>query len=376
MKSALDYFHASFAQLRLASRAVSAGLWEKNYGLSWGRMSSLTQIVMFILLHAFTGFRYRNNIQLLLQSQSLICTGAALSIKYFTMIRRRDAVRKLTSNIETTLYMRYEETSLEYPVVLKYSRMLYIGGHVMTWGYCCSLAIIAINPAIVYITEGRMVLLFFVEIPHVDWSNNRGYLITMAVQITMYLTGTFGLILVDYLCAFFTSNGALYVDIFRFHLEQLGNLLQDLGYQMATTQNLRDEVNRKWRDCLAEHQHIVEFFEEFSNLWSMINLAQVCCSVFGICINMLLLLLDSRWYAAYAILFALFVDLSVHFLFGAFIEKKIDDLHDSLVQFSWYLFDDQHQKEYKLLLLRSQMPCGMSIAGLTPVNYETYTQVK
>uniref|UniRef100_A0A182NBN1 Uncharacterized protein n=1 Tax=Anopheles dirus TaxID=7168 RepID=A0A182NBN1_9DIPT len=374
MKNALYYFHLSFAQLKLTSRLVSAGLWEKNHGLSWGRISSLTQIVTFLILHAVTGFRYRKNVQALLESQSLICTGAALMIKYFTMIHKRDQVRRLTSNIETNVYMRYRETTPEYPIVLKYSRILYVGGHIMTWGYCCSIFIIAINPAIVYITEGRTVLLFFVEIPYVDWSNNTGYWITMAIQITMYMTGFFGMILVDYLCAFFTSNGVLYVEIFRFHLEQLNELLVDPGYQLGTSMEIREEVNQRWRNCLAEHQHIVEYFEEFSDLWSMINLAQVCCSVFGICINMLLLFLV-RWYASYAILFALFIDLSVHFLFGAVIEGKIDDLHNSLVQFSWYLFDDQRQKEYKLLLLRSQMPCGMSIAGLAPVNYETYTQI-
>lgn len=75
----------------------------------------------------------------------------------------------------------------------------------------------------------------------------------------------------------------------------------------------------------------------------MINLAQVGCSVFGICINMLiiflvmyivraevyhnsrflLLSLQTDWYAAYAILFALFIDLSVHFVLGAIIERKV-----------------------------------------------------
>uniref|UniRef100_A0A182WGF6 Uncharacterized protein n=1 Tax=Anopheles minimus TaxID=112268 RepID=A0A182WGF6_9DIPT len=374
MRSAIEYYNASFNRLKLSSRLIGAGLWEEKYGFTAGRIASLTQIVMFLGLHAWTGYKYRHSALEMLESQSLICTGVALMIKYFTMIQNRDPVRELSGNVETEMYVKYRETSNEYPVVRKYGRVLHIAGYIMIGGYFGSLFIIWINPLFVYFTEGRVMLLFSCEIPYVDWTVNRGYWITVTLQIAFYVTGTCGLILVDYLCAFFTINGSLYVDILRFHLDELSELLAEPGYQQRTSPNVIEKVNRMWRNCLFEHQRIVGYYDKFSDLWSMINLAQVGCSVFGICINMLLIML-TEWYAAYAILFALFVDLSVHFVLGAIIERKVDDLHISLVHFPWHLLDDRRQKEYKLLLLRAQQPSGMSIAGLTPVNYETYTQI-
>ncbi|XP_050077989.1 uncharacterized protein LOC126564908 [Anopheles maculipalpis] len=374
MRTAIELYHTSFNRLKLSSRLIGAGLWEKKYGFTTGRIASLTQIVMFLGLHVWTGYKYRDNALEMLESQSLICTGVALMIKYFTMIRNRDPVRELTGNIERDTYTKYQETSNEYPVLLKYGRVLYIAGHIMIGGYFGSLFIIWINPLFMYFTEGRVMLLFFCEIPYVDWTVNRGYWITVTLQIAFYITGTCGLILVDYLCAYFTINGSLYVDILRFHLNELSELLAEPGYKTRSAPEIIEKVNRKWRICLVEHQQIVEYYDKFSDLWSMINLAQVGCSVFGICINMLIIFLTD-WYAAYAILFALFIDLSVHFVLGAIIERKVDDLLISLVHFPWYLLDDRRQKEYKLLLLRAQQPSGMSIAGLTPVNYETYTQI-
>uniref|UniRef100_A0A182NZI2 Uncharacterized protein n=1 Tax=Anopheles epiroticus TaxID=199890 RepID=A0A182NZI2_9DIPT len=374
MRTAIEFYNISFNRLKLTSRLLGAGLWENYSGISWGRVASLTQIVMFLALHAWTGYEYRDNALEMLETQSLICTGAALMIKYFTMIRNTKPVRELTGNIETDMYVKYQEMSSEYSVVLKYGRVLYFAGHIMIGGYFGSLFIIWINPLFVYFTEGRVMLLFFCEIPYVDWTVTRGYWTTVTVQIFFYVTGTCALILVDYLCAFFTINGSLYVDILRFHLDELSELLASPGYQTKSSPAIIEQVSRKWRTCLVEHQRIVEYYNKFSDLWSMINLAQVGCSVFGICINMLIIFLTD-WYAAYAILFALFIDLSVHFVLGAIIERKVDDLHISLMHFPWYLLDDRRQKEYMLLLLRAQQPSGMSIAGLTPVNYETYTQI-
>uniref|UniRef100_A0A182M019 Odorant receptor n=1 Tax=Anopheles culicifacies TaxID=139723 RepID=A0A182M019_9DIPT len=293
MRSAIDFYDASFNRLKLSSRLIGAGLWEEKYGFTAGRVASITQIVMFLALHAWTGYKHRHNALEMLESQSLICTGVALMIKYFTMIRNRDPVRELSGNVELEMYMKYRETSNEYPVVRKYGRVLHIAGHIMIGGYFGSLFIIWINPLFVYFSEGRVMLLFFCEIPYVDWTVYRGYWITVTLQIAFYITGTCGLILVDYLCAFFTINGSLYVDILRFHLDQLSELLAMPEYQQRSS------------------PEVIE---------------------------------------------------------------KVDDLHISLVHFPWYLLDTQRQKEYKLLLLRAQQPSGMSIAGLTPVNYETYTQ--
>ncbi|XP_049301425.1 uncharacterized protein LOC125775036 isoform X2 [Anopheles funestus] len=374
MRSAIEFYNVSFNRLKFSSRLIGAGLFEKKYGFTFGRIASLTQIVLFLAFHAWTGYIHRQNALEILESQSLICTGIALMIKYFTMIRNRDPVRELTGIVESEMYMKYQETCNEYPVLWKYGRLLYFAGQIMIGGYYAPLFIIWIYPLFVYFTEGRVLLLFSCEIPYVDWTMTSGYWITIALQLAFYVTGVCGLILVDYLCAYFTINGSLYVDILRFHLDEMSELLADPVYQMRSSPDLVEKGNRKWRQCLMEHQHIVEFFEKFSDLWSMINLAQVGCSVFGICINMLIIFLTG-WYAAYAILFALFIDLSVHFVLGAIIERKVDDLHISLMLFPWYLLDVRRQKEYQLLLLRAQQPCGMSIAGLTPVNYETYTQI-
>ncbi|XP_053663387.1 uncharacterized protein LOC128712519 [Anopheles marshallii] len=374
MRPAIEIYNASFNRLKISSRLLGAGLWEKYDGFNWGRIRSVTQIFLFLALHIWTGYKYRHSALEMLETQSLIWTGAALMIKYFTMIRNGEPVRELTNKIESEMYMKYSETSNEYPVVWKYSRVLYYGGYIMMVGYFSSLSLIFVNPLFMYFTEGRIMLLFFCEIPFVDWTVMRGYWLTITLQFAFYCTGVCGLILVDYLCAYFTINGLLYVDILRFHLDELSELLRDTSYQMRKETDVIEKVNRKWRHSLAEHQQIVEYFDKFSDLWSMINLAQVGCSVFGICANMLIIFLTD-WYAAYPIIFALFIDLTVHFVLGAVIERKVDDLHISLIYFPWYLLDDRRQKEYKLLLLRAQQPSGMSIAGLTPVNYETYTQI-
>uniref|UniRef100_A0A8W7NZN0 Odorant receptor n=1 Tax=Anopheles coluzzii TaxID=1518534 RepID=A0A8W7NZN0_ANOCL len=182
MYTAIEFYNASFNRLKLSSRLIGAGLWEKQEGILWGRVASVMQIVLFLTLHAWTGYKYRYDALQMLETQSLICTGAALMIKYFTMIRNPAPVRELSGNIETQMYTMYQEMSPEYPVVLKYGRVLYIAGHIMIGGYFGSLFIIWINPLIMYFKEGRVMLLFFCEIPYVDWTVMKGYWTTLYVK--------------------------------------------------------------------------------------------------------------------------------------------------------------------------------------------------
>ncbi|XP_053672139.1 uncharacterized protein LOC128722497 [Anopheles nili] len=375
MTTAIQYYDKSFKQLKVSSSLITAGLWkEKDPSFSRGRISTVSIALTFLLMHAWTGYKYRRQAMILIKSQSLTCTAFVLMIKYFWVIFKRDMVHKLTDEIKMEVYVKYGESSKEYPLVWKYGRILYHVGWIMACSYCLSLFIIMLNPVYVYLKDRSLVLIFFSEIPHVDWTQVGGYWITVLVQIVLYLTGVCGMILVDYLATYYTINGSLRMDVMRFHLDELQKLLVDISKRHSSATGLREEAHRLWRDCLTEHQQIVEFFGNFSDLWSMINLAQVGCSVIGICVNMLLLMVDN-WYVANYILFVLVVDLTVHFVLGAIIEGKVDDLHNTLNQFAWYLLDDQGQHEYQLLLLRSQLESGLSIAGIAPVNYETYTKV-
>ncbi|KAL9708172.1 hypothetical protein quinque_011690 [Culex quinquefasciatus] len=100
----------------------------------------------------------------------------------------------------------------------------------------------------------------------------------------------------------------------------------------------------------------------------------VLTSVFVICIN-IILAVQTDWYACYSFLLLSFISLSIYFVIGNVLEKKLDAQDMCIITFPWNLLNSEQQKEYLFVVSQLQNSLILTIYGFSPLNFETYMEV-
>ncbi|XP_062542286.1 uncharacterized protein LOC134210259 [Armigeres subalbatus] len=368
--NAIDFYRQSIRILKFNSVIVGAELWNTKQFLTFGSYSIMTQMVIYFGCVFSTVHKYRHD--MMHAMKVLNCAGIAfqLSVKFFIAMSNKDTIRDLLQIIETEMYDRYpDRSSREGETVFMYAKKYNILLRLLSLLYSSTLPVFALYPLFIYFSEGELIPLFMLEIPHVDWHSTWGYLFTNFLQVETYVMGLCGLVLADGLLILIAVHGLALMEILMIHLEELGEMLKS-----GITDENENVINKQWKGCLREHQRITEFFEELTGFSAGICLILVFTGVFAICDNLVLCVLTD-WYASYLFLLVCFVQLTIYYALGNTVELKSDALDLSVGNFPWNLLRNDQQKEYLFLLGRMQQPIILTVYGFSNLNLESYMSI-
>ncbi|KFB53787.1 AGAP009704-PA-like protein [Anopheles sinensis] len=231
MTTALENYRICLNWLQTASRVVGLEFWGSRHRITPAQVLILVAMSTFFALTILTIYFSRGKALEMLQSLNFFFTAFTLAFKYFSFFPNRERIRRLTDRFEEKIYNIYKSSSSEYPLLVTYSRMLYITGHAITSLYIGGLFLFGTYPLVAYLREGRLELIFYIDIPFIDWTTKAGYWATFIMQLMLFAIGVCGMILVDYLCAFVSINGLLYVDIYIHHLDVFGKEIVHLVHK-------------------------------------------------------------------------------------------------------------------------------------------------
>ncbi|EAT47678.2 AAEL001224-PA [Aedes aegypti] len=368
--SAIELYRQCIDILRLLSHPVGVSLWNPDQFLTFGSYSIVTQMVIYFWCNFWTVFKYRHDIIHVMEV--LNCAGIAfqLSVKFFIAMNNKFLIRGLLQTIENNLYERYpDRTSSEGEIVFIFARKYNILLKMLAVLYCSTLLVFALYPLYIYYSEGKLIPLFMFEVSYVDWHTVWGYLLTNFVQVVTYLMGLFGMILADGLLVLLVVHGLVYIEVFMIHLRDLAKMLQS-----ENVGENEEKIMELWRECLVEHQTIIEYFTDIETVNGGMCLILVFTGVFAICDNLVLCALTD-WYASYLFLLICFVQLTIYFAVGNAVELKSDALDISVVNFPWHLLKIDNQKEYLFLICQMQRPIILTVYGFSNLNLEAYMTI-
>ncbi|XP_029727659.1 uncharacterized protein LOC109418136 [Aedes albopictus] len=368
--SAVQIYQQSIRILKFNAIAVGVSLWNPDQFLIFGSYSIMTQMVIYFWCNFWTVHKYRHDIIHVMEV--LNCAGIAfqLSVKFFIAMYNKTKIRGLLQTIEDELYARYpDRSSQEGDIVYIFAKKYNILLKVLAVLYCSTLLVFALYPLYIYYSERKFIPLFMFEVSYVDWHTVWGYLLTNFVQVLTYVMGLNGMILADGLLVLLVVHGLVYMEVFMIHLGELGKLLE--SYEASENE---EEIFRLWRECLLEHQTILEYFSDIENINGGMSLILVFTGVFAICDNLVLCALTD-WYASYLFLMICFVQMTIYFTVGNAVELKSDALDISVVNFPWHLLDGDLQKEYLFLICRMRQPIILTVYGFSDLSLETYMSI-
>lgn len=156
--------------------------------------------------------------------------------------------------IETELFKKYssrkeKEGEMVYGYAVKFRLILKL----LVLLYLSSLVMFVLYPVYIYFVQDELVAMFVFEFPYIDPETTIGFVLTNVLQVILYVTGIWGLVLADGLFLVYVVHVLLFMDIFELHMKQLDMMLQNLD---GTSNDLT--VEDRWRQCLQEHQAIAE----------------------------------------------------------------------------------------------------------------------
>ncbi|XP_029727658.1 uncharacterized protein LOC109418214 [Aedes albopictus] len=368
--SAIDLYQQCIRIFKFNSIAVGVSLWNADQFLTIGSYSIMTQMVIYFWCNFWTVHKYRHDMLHVMEVLNSAGIAFQLSVKFFIAMYNKPIIRGLLQTVEDKLYARYpDRSSREGEIVYKFAKKCNILIKILAPLYCSSLFVFALYPLYIYYSEGRLIPLFMYEVSYVDWHTVWGYLLTNFVQIFIYVMGLNGLIMADGLVVLLALHGIVYMEVFMIHLDELAKLLQSEN----VIEN-KEKITKMWRECLSEHQTLLEYFDDIENINGGMCLVLVFTGVFAICDNLVLCAVTD-WYASYSFLLICFIQMTIYFSIGNAVELKSNALDISVANFPWYMFSRDLQKEYLFLICRLQHPIILTVYGFADLSLETYMSI-
>uniref|UniRef100_A0A182G009 Uncharacterized protein n=1 Tax=Anopheles albimanus TaxID=7167 RepID=A0A182G009_ANOAL len=369
----LESYRALRSHMIIASKLVGVEVWTAPGVVRPASCFIVFQIFLYFVGSAYTIIKYRHDLYYVLKILMTVGTAAVLFVKFAVNLREGEQFKKYGEDIEQELLKPYQAgTPGEVSVLSRTGRLLWLLARIWLVAISSTGVGFLLYPLLVYIIEGKLVPLFLYELPYLDWHVVELYFVNLVFQIQLYVFGSIGTVLSDFVIVMYSFYALAKADICIVHLRELRTMLADAS-KMADADDIA-ALQQKWQQCLRDHRLSTRFLNNLEHLFGLTCLAQVVTGVFTVCISMVLALLTD-WYPVYLFLAATFIELSAFFVIGNLVEKKVDELYDAITSLSWYRLSLQQQKEYGFVVLRQQRPLGLTAFGFMPLNFESYMSV-
>nr|QXO34305.1 olfactory receptor Or69 [Anopheles quadriannulatus] len=332
-------------------------------------------VAIYFSSTVFTLIKYSDDTLHMMKALITLGTCVQVYVKFIIGHKKASELKLLSDNIEQSILQRYENGKAEEIAVLQRTgRILWFIFRFMRTSVSSAAFGFFLYPVIAYYTTGELMPLFMIELPYYGWTTTMGLAMNMFCQANILVIGTMGAIMSDFLFFMYAMYAMTCIDIFIVHLRELETLLKEVHIHEKDCAKQTSIMRQKWIQCMQDHQQATRFLNTTEDIFGITCLAQVLMGIFTVCDGMLLVAL-AFWFPTYCFLVVMFVELSIYFVIGHFVELKIDEMYSSIISMPWYKLPVEEQKEFAFLMCRQQRPMMLTAYGFLTMNFESYMSV-
>jgi odorant receptor len=227
---------------------------------------------------------------------------------------------------------------------------------------------IMINPIIIKLASGNLILPLGFELPFFDPSTTLGYAINYIFLIQL-----------NYLACIGLSNSESYNAISMIPVFGAYQVLIEMVGKLEKFNNEKDEEQMiKRRNLLHEiiqiHQHLLDLIDDLENFHRSTNFICLGSNVIQ-CVASLFALITIRWYVGVVIVIMCISEIFIMCTFGAILEIMKEKFREKICEIDWVGKDKSECKKIIFMLLLTENDSTFTyIFG--PLNFETFMGVR
>uniref|UniRef100_A0A5H2XAB2 Odorant receptor n=1 Tax=Zeugodacus cucurbitae TaxID=28588 RepID=A0A5H2XAB2_ZEUCU len=360
-----DSFAKLIKMVRLISSLVGADVSDVNYRVNIITVILILCIVIYFIFTATTvASVFSEDWTVLLEASCMMGSVLQGCTKLISGISRTKDVSGMRLELES-LYRTYESKGQSYCKVLNEScdrvrKVIKMVGYI----YASNIAGIILLTTVLMLTSDRKIYIMQFFIPGVDADTSFGYLLTTSVHMVVFLAGSFGLFAGDLFFLIYLGQPELLRDILILKVEELNEAVAQKD----------DNIESLLINIIEWHQYYMDFNNRCNEIFYYIITMQILTSGISIICTMYIILMGD-WPGAYLYILVALCGLYLYCIIGTRIQTCSETFFEELYNINWYELDIKKQKMMILILMKSQNPSEIKIAGVLPLSVQTALQI-
>ncbi|XP_053946601.1 odorant receptor 67d-like [Anastrepha ludens] len=362
-----EIYHKILSVICFSSRLIGADIVSKDFKINSKTFIVMGFIVAYYLfsVHMISKYVATDWTVLLDVFSPVSCTTQGL-VKFVSALMYPKLYRQLSLEL-LDIYEKYEVMGKKYELkLLEWNRsmkkILIVCGIV----YSLTSLLILCTPLVLYIFKGERHLILLCQVPGFDVTTSHGYMVNNAFNTACVLIAAFGLYAGDLYLLLFLTHSIFFNDIFTLKVSDLHEVMQQNGKDKRITKMVDDIV--EW------HQYYLAFNDNCNLIFFWTISAHIICTTLGILSTLLIIMLKD-WPGAYVYLFVCFLWLYMYCILGTRVEICNDQFCRGIYDINWYGLDVRNQNTIRLMLMQSQAPRNITIAGVEPLSVSTALKI-
>ncbi|XP_037943824.1 odorant receptor 67d-like [Teleopsis dalmanni] len=362
-----EYLAKLIRTQRICATFVGADFADPNYRINWVTAIIVVTIFSYFFLNILTVIKLNSWLFLL---EAFCMSGSAITgaSKLIIGMIYRKQLAKMNKLIEN-IYKEYEKKGEKYYAALHESceqiRKFFI---IVGLSFVLPCGIIVVVPFILQSIHGRRFLIMHFHIPGIDVETDFGYYLTNFSHCLCMYVGAFGLYAGDMIMILFLSQPFLYVDILKLKIFEFNEKVGDAKVMSSMSSNL------SLNDIVLWNQFYANYTKSCNTIFQSAVTIQVFTSALSILLT-LFIVFTSSWHGAYPYLLITVTHLNIYCFMGTKIEIANENFTAEIYNILWYKLTTTQQKVVLLMLMQSQNPNTILVAGVMPLSVSTGLQI-
>nr|QGW45431.1 odorant receptor 58 [Bradysia odoriphaga] len=213
-----------------------------------------------------------------------------------------------------------------------------------------------------YIFNGKLTLVSPLVVPLIDWTNLRGYIITT----------DFNVFIVSYCLTVCIAVSSLFLAFVDAYDGMVSLIDEDFGaFSDMCNQNQCSKANDAvFRNLLVQLMDLARFSQYMNDLYSPISTAQVTMSFLVVVLSLAAYLaFDFISCIGGALVF--FTEMLMYCFIGQLLDNTNERVVGVICNAKWYTYKVKYQKDMLVALYIAQNMHPISVANVSPLNFET-----
>nr|QKN21489.1 odorant receptor [Zeugodacus tau] len=362
-----DIYYKMLFVIRFCSRRIGCDIIAEDYKINLNTMVVIVAIGAYYLCSVHTIMKYiATDWTVLLDVFSPVSCTTQGMVKLISVLLYPELYRKLALDIGL-IYEKYQELGAAYKEkLLEWNtnmKKLLIAIAIV---YFLTALLILCTPIVLYIFKGERHLILLCQVPGFEVDTFHGYWVNNAFNALCVFIAAFGLYAGDLYLILFLTHSIFFRDILTLKIDDLHKLIE--------ADDKEDRQTKLVKDIVEWHQYYLEFNDKCNLLFFWTISAHIICTTLGILSTLLIAMLKD-WPGAYAYLLVCFIWLYMYCILGTRVEINNDRFCTGIYDINWYALDVRNQNTIRLMLMQSQAPKNITIAGVEPLSVSTALKI-
>ncbi|XP_039969932.1 odorant receptor 67d-like isoform X1 [Bactrocera tryoni] len=366
-KQPSDMYYKLLSVIRFCSRIIGIDITEEDYKINLNTYIVIVAIIAYYVCAINMIVKYiLTDLTVLLDVFSPVSCTTQGVVKLISILLYPKLYRKLATDIGQ-IYEKYQQMGKEYEQkLLEWNKNMKKILFACATVYSITAILILSTPIVMYVLKGERHPILLCEVPGFAADSYYGYWVNNAFNIICVMIAAFGLYAGDLYLLLFLTHSIFFYDILVLKINDLHKLLEDEDKEDRQTKIVNDIV--EW------HQHYLEFNDKCNLLFFWTISAHIICTTLGILSTLLIIMLKD-WPGAYTYIFVCFLWLYMYCILGTRVEICNDQFCTGVYDINWYALDVRNQNTIRLMLMQSQAPRNITIAGVEPLSVSTALKI-